>query len=76
MHCLRLLPSLENTSQGINMSNGAMVSNKDFLDELTEWAKAYGWLGNYSEITSFVRWVHHESGINEPTPDELRPVDS
>lgn len=58
------------------MPNGTMVSNEDFLDELVGWAKAYGWLGDYAEITSFVKWVHHESGVNEPTAEQLRPVDS
>lgn len=46
--------------------------SKDFLAELLERAKRYGWSGDYVEIDYFLRSLYHEAGI-DISDAELEP---
>lgn len=43
------------------------IITDDFLNQLTEIAKLYGWQGDYTEIIDFVRNCH--GVVNRQAPD-------
>ena len=43
-----------------------LAPTKDFLDELTERCKIYGWNGDYVEIIQFVESLYKEAQIDIP----------
>jgi lysylphosphatidylglycerol synthetase-like protein (DUF2156 family) len=41
-------------------------ASKEFLDELNERARHYGWSGDFVEISSFVAALYEEAGLEPP----------
>lgn len=51
------------------------IANPYFLAELKERARRYGWLGDYTEVASFVTELYREAGI-EVKPADLEPYEN
>ena len=48
----------------------------DFLSTLVQAGRTYGWWGDYTEITGFVRWCFHTAGKEAPGYDDLEPFET
>jgi hypothetical protein len=42
------------------------LPRKEFLDELVEWARRYGWCGDYVEVDNFVRALYRLAQLEPP----------
>jgi len=49
------------------------MTEQEFLNELVKRAKAYGWMGDYSEITEFIKvqFINAKLPIPDLTPNPL-----
>ena len=54
-------------------STMTFLSDDEFLKQLVEEAKLYGWDGDYTEVRWFVEAVFRRRGKQPPRPDELEP---
>lgn len=45
----------------------------EFLEELRERARLFGWDGDYIEVANFVRALYQEAGLPKPSKEELEP---
>jgi hypothetical protein len=57
-----------------NLSSN-QTKNKEFLEHLKLLGCNYGWSGDYNEVAEFIRWCYAFYGEEEPTKEELKPVD-
>lgn len=48
----------------------------EFLTQLVELARRYGWSGDYTEVASFVQWCYDEAGLPPPSKRMLEPYDA
>lgn len=52
------------------------MKNEEFLTELVNVARRYGWDGDYVEVRDFVKWCHELFGKTPPSDKELEPLRS
>lgn len=46
---------------------------KEFLTEVTERARRYGWKGDYVEVAAFLAYLYEMAGVPCPTGADIEP---